>query len=127
MARCSKVLKVCVPYNAWECLGRGRNQLHGVTSGFSYSASSMCYDKSYQQMRLSCDISLFTPHFPTCFGLLPAHHQGYPHLLLMCYHLVHVVLCFLSACVYVCVDEPGRKRRRTRTNNVALHEPSGST
>ena len=24
-----------------------------------------------------------------CFGLLPAHHQGYPQLLLMCYHLVH--------------------------------------
>ena len=27
-------------------------------------------------------------------GLLPAHHQGYPQLLLICYHLVHVVFFF---------------------------------
>ena len=33
---------------------------------------------------------------PTCFGLLPAHHQGYLQLLFMCYHLVHVVYFFCA-------------------------------
>jgi len=48
------------------------------------------------------NISLFIRLFPTCFGPLPAHHQGYPQLLLICCHLVHVVLSRLSACVWVC-------------------------
>ena len=48
-----------------------------------------------------CTMSLFpfSRLFPTCFGLLWAHHQGYLQLLFLCYHLVHAVLCWSSACV----------------------------
>jgi len=48
-----------------------------------------------------CTVSLFpfSRLFPTCFGLLWAHHQGYLQLLFLCYHLVHAVLCWSSACI----------------------------
>ena len=41
----------------------------------------------------------FSRLFPTCFGPSWAHHQGYFKLLFLCYHLVHAVLCWSSACV----------------------------
>ena len=60
-----------------------------------------CYNKNYQQMRhfVLCLYFLFSRLFPTCFGPSWAHHQGYFKLLLLCYHLVHAVLCWSSACV----------------------------
>ena len=48
-----------------------------------------------------CTMSLFpfSRLFPTCFGPSWAHHQEYFKLLFLCYHLVHAVLCWSSACV----------------------------
>ena len=104
---------------------------------------TMLYNKSYQLMRLlwyffMIFLYLIFLVIPTCFGLLPAHHQGYLQLLFMCYHLVHVVLCCLFACVcsadwFVVVttvyyNEPVRRadaRRQTTKhymNQVVAHK-----
>ena len=57
----------------------------------------MCYNKNYQQMRLFV-LCLYFLFLVTCFGPSWAHHQGYFKLLFLCYHLVHAVLCWSSAC-----------------------------
>jgi len=60
---------------------------------------TILYNKGYQQMRLFLVKFLYLLFlvFPTCFRLLPAHHQGYIHLLFMCCHLVRVMLCWATA------------------------------
>jgi len=47
------------------------------TLGSSYRASSMLYNKSYQQMRIFCDISLFIfPRFPYMFRAFTSPSSG---------------------------------------------------
>ena len=84
-----------------EFCNTSRKRLMSInTLGFSYRASSMLYNKSYPtDATFVIFLYLLFLVFPTCFGLLPAHHQGCLQLLFMCCHLVHVVLCCLSACV----------------------------
>ena len=91
--------------------------------GFSYRASSMYYNKSYQQMRLFCNIFLFTPSFSYMFRVFTSPSSGVSSA------VVYVLpLGSCGALLFVCVRLLcGRRRRRTQTNKKAPHEPSGST
>jgi len=79
-----------------------KRQICQVTVHRSFQTSTcMCYNKNYQQMRLFvlCLYFLFPVFSLHVSGLHGPNHQGYFKLLLLCYHLVHAVLCWSSACV----------------------------
>ena len=88
--------------------------------GFSYRASFICVT-----IRITnrCDslyyvfISFFSS-FPYMSRAFMGPSSGVFQAVVLCYHLVHAVLCWSSACV--------SGRWRTQTINIALHEPNGS-